>query len=157
MRNITKVVLHCSATPPDMNIGADTIKRWHVDPPPKGNGWADIGYHWVIKRDGTLEKGRPEEKQGAHCAANGGNLDSIGVCMVGGVRREGAKLVTENNFTPEQWWTLKQVLEDLTRRYPKIVSIKGHRDYDKGKDCPSFNVGEWLKLEGCIDRRFWNG
>lgn len=154
MRNITKLVIHCSATPPEMDVGAATIRAWHVDPPPRGNGWADIGYHWVIKRDGTIEKGRPEEKQGAHTSAGGGNVDSIGVCMVGGVKKVNGKLITENNFTEAQWGSLNWIIQDLCQRYPKITSIKGHRDYDKGKDCPSFNVADKLQ-EFCIAPGFW--
>ena len=139
MRNITKVIIHCSATPPDMDIGAKTIRKWHVE----GNGWNNIGYHWVIRRDGTIEAGRPESIQGAHCAAKGGNVASIGVCMVGGVRRDGSKLTVENNFTPAQWTSLEKKVRELFAKYPNIVTLLGHRDLDPGKACPSFSVRDW--------------
>lgn len=58
MRIINEIILQCSATPASMDIGAKGIWDWHVN----GNHWRDIGYHWVIRRDGTVEKGRPEEQ-----------------------------------------------------------------------------------------------
>lgn len=144
MRRITKLIIHCSATPPDMDIGAETIRGWHV----KDNGWADIGYHHVIRRDGAVEPGRPEAMQGAHCSANNGNKDSIGVCLVGGVRRDGKRLVAENNFTPQQWAALKRLVRDLQRRYPAVDTILGHRDLDPRKECPSFSVRDWAREAG---------
>lgn len=151
MRKIDKLVIHCSATPPDMDIGADTIRQWHV----KDNGWADIGYHWVIRRDGKVEAGRPEAKQGAHTAKNGGNVGSIGICMIGGVKRSNGKLLADNNFTPEQWDALRKLVMELCGRYP-INSILGHRDYDKGKACPSFSVRDWVTKEQLIEC-VWTG
>jgi len=151
MRAITKIIIHCSATPPDMDIGAKEIRKWHVDPKPKGNGWADIGYHVVIRRDGTTEDGRPIAKQGAHCAARNGNIASIGICMVGGVRREKRAgknvLIAEDNFTKQQWAALRRVVRYLLGEYPAIDTILGHRDLDPGKACPSFSVRDWLVRE----------
>lgn len=142
MRSVTKLIIHCSATPPDMDIGAADIRTWHV----RDNGWADIGYHWVIRRDGTLEPGRAEALKGAHCAAKQGNVASIGVCMVGGVRRDGKRLVPEDNFTKEQWLALRALVRDIESRHP-IKTILGHRDLDPGKACPSFSVRDWLVRE----------
>ena len=82
MRKINEIILHCSATPASMDIGAKEIRDWHVN----GNHWRDIGYHWVIRRDGTVEKGRPEYQVGAHCLNH--NANSIGVCMVGGTKKD---------------------------------------------------------------------
>ena len=130
MRTINLIVIHCSATPPSMDIGANVIREWHVH----GNNWIDIGYHFVIKRDGTLEEGRPVERQGAHVA--GHNANSIGICMVGGVN---AQLKAEDNFTPEQWSTLARFLS----RYPGMP-VKGHRQLDPHKECPSFDVPTFL-------------
>ena len=72
------IVIHCSATPSNMDIGVDKIRKWHVD----DNGWDDIGYHYVIRRDGTLEIGRDEAMVGSHARAVNGT--SIGVCLIGG-------------------------------------------------------------------------
>jgi len=132
------IVIHCSATPADMDIGVEKIKHWHV----VENGWDDIGYHYVIKRDGTLEVGREEHRTGSHARAVNGT--SIGICMIGGSNKEGA---WENNFLPEQFDTLKQILETLKDKYD-IKKIIGHYEVDDKKKCPSFNVKEWLDNNG---------
>lgn len=132
------IVIHCSATPADMDIGVEKIKHWHV----VENGWDDIGYHYVIKRDGTLEVGRDESMVGSHARAVNGT--SIGICMIGGSNKEGA---WENNFLPEQFDTLKQILETLKDKYD-IKKIIGHYEVDDKKKCPSFNVKEWLDNNG---------
>ena len=79
MRTIDKIILHCAATKEGRDIKTETIKSWHV----KGNGWSDIGYHYVIELDGTVKKGRPMHRSGAH--TKGHNTGSIGVCYVGGI------------------------------------------------------------------------
>lgn len=100
----------------------------------------DIGYHYVIRRDGSLETGRPPLTTGAH--AKGFNKNSIGVCMVGGVSEEGEP---ENNFTYSQFTTLKSLLNLLPKLTSNKVEILGHRDLpDVAKECPCFDVKEWL-------------
>ena len=133
MRVINKIIVHCAATRPSMDVGAKEIRDWHV----KGNGWADIGYHGVIRRDGTLESGRPMDQAGAHTTNH--NKDSIGICLVGGVAEDGK--TPENNFTPEQWATLKRVLFDLLQKYPN-ATIHGHNEF-ANQACPSFDVRKW--------------
>ena len=86
------IIIHCSATPPNMDVNAKEIDRWH-----RQKGWLGIGYHYVIKRDGTREVGRKLSEAGAHCIAY--NHKSVGICLVGGVDVAGGK--AENNFTPE--------------------------------------------------------
>ncbi len=131
------IAIHCSATGPKQNIGAKDIDKWH-----RAKGWACIGYHYVIRRDGTVEEGREESVIGAH--VENWNAHSIGICMVGGVDANDIKKA-ENNFTKEQFASLKQLLVDLKHRYPK-AKIQGHRDFPKvAKACPSFDVAEWLK------------
>lgn len=132
MRQINKIVIHCADTPAGMDIGAEEIRRWHTDPRPNGNGWSDIGYHWVIRRDGTVEPGRPEEDPGAHVA--GHNADSIGVCVVGG--KDGF------NFTRRQMAALEAKVIDLTSQHPG-AKVVGHTDLDPRKPCPNFDVIEW--------------
>ena len=126
------LVIHCSATRPSQNVDAATIRRWHT----QERGWSDIGYHYVIKRDGTIEKGRPENVAGAH--VRGHNRRSLGICMAGGVSEQDVD-VAEDNFTNEQWTALHCLLGDLTERYPQ-AKVVGHRDLNPGKDCPSFDV-----------------
>jgi N-acetylmuramoyl-L-alanine amidase len=132
LRQITAIVIHCAYTPASMDIGIDEIRRWHVD----GNGWRDVGYHWAIKRDGTIERGRSEAVAGAHVA--GHNAESIGVCLIGG--KAGSK--TDCNFTRHQWKALESLVTALKTRYPTAV-VKGHRDYTTAKDCPGFDVAAW--------------
>lgn len=135
MRKIDSIIIHCSATKPDMNIGAAEIRDWHVS----GNGWADIGYHFVIRRNGMTETGRPIEKAGAH--AYGHNASSIGICLVGGIDQDGK---ADCNYTHHQWTALKALVRSLTDRTGKApgARVLGHRDVSH-KACPCFNVSAW--------------
>jgi N-acetylmuramoyl-L-alanine amidase len=116
------------------------IRKWH-----KAKGWIDVGYHFVIKRDGTVQKGRPVGDIGAH--TEGFNSTAVGVCMVGGVNEKNFT-VAENNFTPEQWASLKTVVSGLVASYPN-ARVWGHRDFPKvDKACPSFDAKAWAKKQG---------
>ena len=129
------IVIHCSATPPTMDIGVEKIKEWHV----KDNGWDDVGYHFIITRDGTIEPARPEDMQGAHAPRV--NDRSVAICLIGGSDANGG---WSNNFTDEQWVTLKALLLNLTKKY-EIKKIIGHYQVDDKKECPSFKVPEYLE------------
>lgn len=136
MRAIDTLIIHCSATPPDMDIGTDEIRKWHVE----GNGWSGIGYHYVVRRNGVIETGRDldsdgdiDEEIGAH--ARGFNSHSLGICMVGGIDEQGN---ADCNFTLKQWIGLDSLLRQLLARYD--AKIIGHRDVDSGKECPSFDA-----------------
>ena len=132
MRKIDKIIIHCSATPPTLNIGAAEIRLWHIE-----RGWKDIGYHYVIRRDGTIEPGRPIEKIGAHC--KGKNKNSIGLCLIGGVDKNNTP---KENFTPEQWETLAATTRILRGQF-KGVTVHGHNEFSS-KACPSFDVQKWV-------------
>lgn len=133
MRLINELIIHCSATRPSMDIGVAEIREWHLD-----RGWSDIGYHYVIKRDGSIENGRPVAKSGAH--AKGRNANSIGICLIGGVKQEDGK-TPDANFTYEQYEALNVFVTKLEREYPEIHSIIGHRDIPGvWKACPCFDV-----------------
>lgn len=134
MRKISKIIVHCADTPEGRDDKAADIKRWHTAAPPKGNGWSDIGYHYVIDLDGTIEPGRPVETAGAHC--NGHNADSIGVCYVGGCDKN---MKPKDTRTPEQRVALIWLLKFLVAKYPG-VKIYGHRDFNSAKSCPSFDA-----------------
>ncbi len=140
MRKIKGIIIHCSATKPSMDIGVEEITDWHVN----GNNWSDIGYHYVIRRNGSLEIGRDLEKNGAHC--KGHNKNTIGICLIGGVNDKGTP---QDNFTPNQYDTLESLLENLVfREYVEGGAyIKGHNEFSN-KACPSFNVQEWLDKVG---------
>lgn len=131
--DVEYLIIHSSATPPKMDIGRKEIDRWH-----RQRGWLGIGYHFVIRRDGTTETGRDETTAGAH--AYGYNSKSIGICMVGGVNEAGQ---AEDNFTDKQWAALEDLIDSLTRTYPDAEVI-GHRDTHGARTkCPSFDVREW--------------
>src|SRR5690554_4720623 len=103
MRHIAGIVIHCSDSRASRDIRAAGIQRWQLQ-----RGWRAIGYHWVIRRDGTVEAGRPEQEPGAHVA--GHNSRTIGVCLVGG--KGGA------NFTAHQWAALEAKVAELVLKYP---------------------------------------
>lgn len=140
------IVVHCSATGPDADIGVEDITRWHLQ-----RGFDTVGYHYVIRRNGTQERGRRESAIGAH--VRGHNINSVGVCLAGGVDAQGKP---ENNFTAAQFATLQDLLDELASRYPG-ARILGHRDLSPDlngdgkitpnefvKACPSFDVRAWL-------------
>lgn len=130
------LITHCSATPPNLDIGAAEIDRWH-----RRRGWRGIGYHFVVRRNGLVEPGRPLDSVGAH--ARGANQDSVGLCLIGGVTQT-RPLRPEANFTPAQLDALAELIADLKARYP-LARILGHRDLPGvSKACPSFDVRAWL-------------
>lgn len=141
-REITHIVLHCTATPASMDIGVNEIRDWHVTE----NGWSDIGYHYVIRRDGTIEDGRPVERQGAHVA--GFNKNSIGVALVGGVASDGK--TSEDNFTPEQIDAACTLCIQLMNIYGvEYKNVLGHKEvidtitHGSPKDCPVFSMEDF--------------
>ena len=138
MRIITLIILHCSAVRPDQTSSAAQIDTWHR----RDNHWKfGIGYHYVVRRDGQIEPGRPEYMVGAHC--NNHNAHSIGVCYEGGLDIRGQPADTR---TEAQKASLRTLLEDLHRRYPRAL-IVGHRDLNPQKDCPCFDaIAEYQNL-----------
>lgn len=128
-RNIKEIIVHCSATPEGKDFTVSDIKRWHLQ-----RGFSDIGYHWVVYRDGTIVSGRPESISGAHCT--GHNSISIGVCYIGGCASDGK--TPKDTRTPAQKESLIKILKNLKSKYPK-ASIHGHREF-ANKDCPSFDA-----------------
>ena len=127
------VVIHCSAVKPDQMSSVAQIDSWHRE---RGFKFG-VGYHYVIRRDGSIEAGRPEWMVGAHCVNH--NKYSIGVCYEGGLDARGQPADTR---TAAQKATLRQLLTDLHRRYPRAV-IVGHHDLNPQKECPCIkNVAE---------------
>lgn len=126
MRHITLIIIHCSAVRPGQTSSAAQIDSWH-----RRRGWKmGIGYHYVVRRDGQVEPGRPEWLIGAHCLHH--NRHSIGVCYEGGLDSEGRPADTR---TTEQKLAMVQLLEVLHRRYPRAL-IVGHHDLNPQKACP---------------------
>ena len=133
------IVIHCSATRGIQDIGVREITQWH-----RARGFETIGYHYVIRRSGKVETGRPVDAIGAH--VQGHNADSIGICLVGGIGDTSWR--PANNFTPQQWEALKRLLVTLCARYPK-AKVLGHRDFPGvQKACPCFAAKTWAKKNG---------
>lgn len=129
MRNIDKIIVHCSATPRGREVTVEEIDRWHRD-----RGFRRIGYHYVVYLDGSIHPGRPEEMAGAHCL--GQNSGSIGVCYVGGVEADGKTPADTRTYAQRD--SLRTLLRSLRKRYPR-ARIFGHRDFAP-KACPSFDA-----------------
>lgn len=128
------IVVHCAATPPSMDVGAREIDRWH-----RARGFREIGYHFVVRRNGSVEPGRRVEEIGAH--ARGQNHHSLGICLVGGRGEQGG---AEANFTAAQYEALWRLLEGLAPRYP-TADVLGHADLPGvNKACPCFDVQRWM-------------
>ena len=139
MRRITLLVIHCSAVRPDQTSSADDIEKWHRE-----RGWKNgIGYHYVIRRNGEIESGRPEWMIGAHCVNH--NAHSIGICYEGGLDIRGQPADTR---TEAQRHSLRKLLEQLHKAYPQAL-IVGHHDLNPQKDCPCIDnvVAEYADLQ----------
>jgi len=133
MRTINRIFIHVSDSPDTLDIGTKEITRWHSDPPPKGNGWSDIGYHGVVRRNGVLELGRPISKIGSH--AKGHNSDSIGLCWVG-----------RTVPTAVQYQSLLNATRLLMAVYGiKADQVLGHKEVDPGKSCPNLDMVKFRK------------
>lgn len=106
----------------------EAIHNYHRDT----NGWDGIGYHYYVRKDGTVWRGRPEDTIGAHTV--GHNYSSIGVCFEGNFEVD--------NMPAAQLAAGRELLADLLSRYPGI-SISGHRDNDTTA-CPGANFPDKL-------------
>lgn len=129
MRKIDEIIIHCSATAEGKDFNAADIDRWH-----KQRGFKKIGYHYVIKLDGTIEKGRGVEEVGAHCLNH--NKNSIGICYIGGLASDGK--TPKDTRTTEQKKALWKLIVELLIKYPN-ATIHGHREF-ANKACPCFDV-----------------
>lgn len=145
MRKMDSIIIHCSATRQGADFGAADIARWH-----RQRGFRAIGYHYVIRLDGTLEKGRPIEQAGAHC--KGWNATSIGICYIGGLDTNGKPADTR---TPEQIETLAKLVKELQRKYG-IRQVMGHRDTSPDRNGNGeIEPEEYIKACPCFDVRMW--
>lgn len=132
MRKIDEIIIHCSATEEGKDFTAADINRWHIQ-----RGWKKIGYHYVIRLDGTIEAGRPLDEIGAHC--KGHNRNSVGICYIGGLKNK----IPCNTMTKEQKEVLLELIQYLLDRFPTIHNVAGHNEYSN-KPCPGFNVPQFL-------------
>lgn len=139
---IEKIIVHALDTFPVMDVGLEFVRRVHVTE----NGWRDVGYHYIIRRDGTIELGRRCEANnnyvpGAHVL--GLNQNSLGIAMAGGKARKGGHPVA--NFTFAQYRTLERMYWQLSNEYPD-AEWDGHYAADPSKVCPGFDVKALLGL-----------
>lgn len=148
-RRIDTIIIHCSATKAGQDFSAVDIDRWHRE-----SGYDGIGYHYVVRLDGTIEKGRDVALPGAHCT--GWNARSIGICYIGGLDTNGKPADTRTNA---QKRVLYQLILELQRTYSSINLVLGHRDtspdrngngiiepFEYIKACPCFDVKEFLRV-----------
>ena len=137
MRTVTLIIVHCSAVRPGQRSSARDIDLWH-----RSQGYKSIGYHFVVRRDGTVETGRRPDEVGAHCA--GHNRHSIGICYEGGLDAEGRPADTR---MPEQRKALRELVERMHACFPEAL-IVGHHDLNPTKACPCFDaVAEYRDLQ----------
>jgi hypothetical protein len=135
------IVIHCSWSPPSADWSVKDIDRMHRE-----RGFLRVGYHYVARRDGTLEVGRPLDAVGAH--AYPFNSSSVGICLIGGMA-EGSR-EDEDNFTDAQKLTLDGVLRTLMDFYPDAIVVP-HGELNRGKTCPVMDVDAFLRQRGLFD------
>jgi hypothetical protein len=131
-RYVDQVFLHCSASDVPAHDNLETIRRWHLD-----RGWRDVGYHYFIRKDGTLERGRDIESIPA--AQAGHNEGAIAICLSGGQNGR-------NQFTDAQRVTLRRLARAICAAYDGQIRFRGHKEV-ANKDCPVFAYREWLDLD----------
>jgi N-acetyl-anhydromuramyl-L-alanine amidase AmpD len=125
---VRKIIVHCSDSDLEHHDNIETIRKWHVEE----NGWSDIGYHFIILKDGTVKEGRPINKIGAH--TKGQNHDSIGICLTG-----------KKDFSIEQKKSATMLLRALCAKYGLANDqIFGHKHFDTSKTCPNFEINQIL-------------
>lgn len=124
MRHINLHIIHCS----DSGFGdVKEVRKWH-----KERGWRDVGYHFIIRRDGEIECGRMLTAVGAH--ARGYNKESIGTCLIG----------KNGDFTEAQFAALRRLDASLHKQFSGLNTMEHHK-LNAGKTCPTFDVKQVLK------------
>lgn len=142
MRKIDEIIVHCTATRPDWWTGTSAqvktneVRNWHTS-----KGWSDIGYHYLIDRDGAVVTGRPLDRTGAH--VKGHNTGTVGISLFGGFGGSAGDNFADN-FTEDQERALLDLIAKLKADHPSITKISGHNQY-AAKACPCFSVPAWLK------------
>ena len=127
------LVLHCSATRCNQGYSVEQLRRDH-----KARGFRDIGYHFYVRRDGTMTQHRKLLEVGAHCRPY--NRCSIGICYEGGLDEQGRP---KNTLTIDQYLRIKDLLTILRRLFPK-AKVAGHRDLPgtTPKECPCLDAAK---------------
>jgi N-acetylmuramoyl-L-alanine amidase len=129
------LVWHYTATYEDQNIGAREIDAMH-----KARGWSGIGYHMVVRLDGTVENGRPLTRTGSH--VGGQNTGKLGCVYIGGLKRATGPNIGFDTRTDAQKRAMTALTLDMLTRYPTIQRVVGHMDL-AATQCPGFDVRAW--------------
>ena len=143
-RDISEVVVHWSATYINQDVGAEEIHQWHQD-----RDFSGCGYHYVVRRDGSLQRGRPLNLAGAHAKVGGHNQYSIGICLVGGYAcpsgtKNAKSFANSSSINNSQWKTLKSFLSSFYTVYPG-GQVWGHNDTDpKNKIDPGISMETYI-------------
>lgn len=126
------ILIHCAATKEGADFSAADIDRWHRD-----RGFRCVGYHYVVRLDGSYQRGRQDLDEGAHCPQESMNRRSVAICYVGGLDAKGNPKDTR---TEAQKRTIITLIRTLRGRYGNLP-VMGHRDV-KGvaKACPCFDA-----------------
>lgn len=142
-REITEIIVHCSASDAPIDDSIDAVRTLHTSPKHwlvlwegkevPGKGFLDVGYHYFIQNDGTVEGGRDESIMGAHCY--GRNAHSIGICLSG-----------NEEFSKIQFYQARKLIRQLMKKYGLTPeSVKPHNFYNKQKSCPNFDISKLLE------------
>lgn len=136
-RPINEIILHCTATFASQKVTISDIKRWHV----AENGWEDVGYHFVVDKDGTVFQGRALGQQGAHC--KGHNQTSIGICYIGGL--DDVTGTPTDTRTPMQKKSLLELVRALMQEFGlRAEHIHCHNEFSN-KACPCFSIASFRR------------
>lgn len=129
-RLITHIIIHCSDSDQRAHDDVEVIRQWHYI-----RGFSNIGYHFFIKKDGTIQVGRPLSEMGAHCTTM--NMVSIGICFSG-----------RDIFTKDQFLSAYSLIETLMNNY-KIPKSKvlPHSFFNTNKTCPNFSLDKIWEFE----------
>lgn len=134
MNRPEKIIVHCSATPEGRDFSAADIDRWH-----RARGFRKIGYHYVVRLDGTIEIGRAENEIGAHCTQMSMNRRSISICYIGGLAKD--SLTPKDTRTSSQKTAIRSLISEIRSRYGDLP-VCGHRDIQGvRKACPCYDAG----------------
>jgi len=157
-KQLTYLVIHCTATPEGREVSADEIRRWHTSPKPKGRGWKQVGYSDIIHLDGTVENLVPYNDDDVvdtweiTNGASGINSISRHVVYAGGVSADDVKKAKDTRTWLQELAMITYVKETIAR-HPNI-KVAGHNQFAQ-KACPSFNVPIWLMAIGVSDENIY--
>jgi len=145
------LVLHCTATPEGREVKSEEIRQWHTGPVSKGGrGWKQVGYTDMFHLDGTVERLVRNNEDAVvdnweiTNGAAGYNSVSRHIVYVGGLEQKTMK--AKDTRTPSQLKAMEKYVTQFHKQFPN-VKIVGHNELSD-KDCPCFDVQEWLSQLG---------